>query len=74
MLQLCWIQQGDVSLDAKAQLSVVVVCAKYHANFGNVDLELDLACLPLEHLRVVLNTLKEKLFAKLPKCGELLKK
>ncbi|KEH17266.1 hypothetical protein MTR_0028s0230 [Medicago truncatula] len=35
----------DVSLAAEAQL--VVVCVKCPVNFGNVDLELDLVCLPL---------------------------
>lgn len=65
----CGAGEVEVFLDGEAQFVVVVVCFKFPVDFGNVDFELDLECLPLEHLTVVLHTLKEKkLFAKLSKC------
>jgi len=41
-----------VSLDGEAQLVVVVVCVKCLVNFGNMDFELDLVCLPLSRMNV----------------------
>jgi hypothetical protein len=38
-------------LDVEAQL--VVVCVKCPINFGKVDFELDLVCLPLSHMDVI---------------------
>lgn len=51
MLQVCWVWQGNVSLFAEFQL--VEVCVMCPINFGNVDFELDLVCLPLVHMNVI---------------------
>jgi len=42
-----------IDTPASGLVTTSLVCAKCPVNFGNVDFELDLVCLPLKHMDVI---------------------
>ena len=42
-----------IDTPASGSVTTSLVCAKCPVNFGNVDFELDLVCLPLKHMVVI---------------------
>jgi hypothetical protein len=42
-----------IDTPANGSVTTSLVCVKYSVNFGNIDFELDLVCLPLVHMDVI---------------------